>query len=222
MAVQSKQLVVLTVAMGVLLLKKRKPKKSRVIWVVKDRTCLWNSALSTTHFISDHDFIRTYRLSRSAMEFLAQHLFPSMARANTKFRSAVPDSLRILIGVDRLANGHTFYTLSRLYNVAESTSKKIVKEFVHAVVEFLAPVWIRMPTSAHELKALADSFASRRGLPNIIGAVDGSHIILKRPDGASLAFRNRKGFDSIVAQVLLSLQTAVLISVLTQVDSFRE
>lgn len=59
-----------------------------------------------------------------------------------------------------------------------------------------------MPDPARQTD-IAASFQLSCGLPNIIGIIDGTHIRLSAPVGGDPDYINRKGFPSVVLQVIV-------------------
>ena len=55
-----------------------------------------------------------------------------------------------------------------------------------------------------EWKALADEFAEHWNFPNCIGAIDGKHIVMKRPINSGLYYFNYKGTFSVVLLALVN------------------
>lgn len=64
----------------------------------------------------------------------------------------------------------------------------------------LAPHFIRWPT-AEEANEVHAGFARNRGFPQVLGAIDGTHIRIAAPAENHEAYINRKGFHSIQLQV---------------------
>ena len=61
--------------------------------------------------------------------------------------------------------------------------------------------FIRWPDTG-ERAAIAQSFATKNTFPSIIGAIDGSHILIIAPNEYAENFINGKSFHSIVLQVV--------------------
>jgi len=51
-----------------------------------------------------------------------------------------------------------------------------------------------------------ERFANIRGMRNILGATDGSHIAIKAPVDEPSAYVNRKGFHSVMSQAVVDSQ----------------
>ena len=184
--------------------------RPRSCWVFVDRSQMWFTSLSASNSMPDSDFKRTYRVSRSTFQYLCEQLCPHVQRTTTVMRECIPAELLVAITIDRLANGHTFWTLRRLYNVSPAACKNAFDSVVHFIEQILAPIWICFPTDPMKLASLAATFMVRAGLPNCVGAVDGTHIKVKRPDADSLAYRNRKQYDSIVMQAIFASDCSIL------------
>lgn len=64
------------------------------------------------------------------------------------------------------------------------------------------PKYIRKPTG-DRLQTIIQTFEDQCGLPQVGGAIDGSHIPIKAPTDEPDAYYNRKGFHSIVLQAVV-------------------
>ncbi|XP_050516925.1 putative nuclease HARBI1 [Diabrotica virgifera virgifera] len=68
------------------------------------------------------------------------------------------------------------------------------------IIGQLLPQYIRWPNMQNHLRSANVFEARSRGIPGVIGAIDGCHIPIKQPDGNAVDFYNRKGFHSIILQ----------------------
>lgn len=66
----------------------------------------------------------------------------------------------------------------------------------------LASHFIQWPQGAKVLE-VQEEFEAVSGFPNVIGAIDGSHVEIKAPYEGSQAYINRKGYHSIHIQVIV-------------------
>jgi len=64
----------------------------------------------------------------------------------------------------------------------------------------LAPSFIQWPRDAKALQVM-EEFERSSAFPNVIGAIDGTHIKIRAPIKDDQAYINRKGYHSIHVQV---------------------
>ena len=118
---------------------------------------------------------------------------------------AVTVEERVAITVWKLATNAEYRTLSALFGVGISTVGTIVIETCSVITEHLFPRYVTIPTG-NRLTEVIDGFKTRWGFPQVIGAVDGSHIPILRPSESATDYFNRKSFHSIIIQGVVDFQ----------------
>lgn len=66
--------------------------------------------------------------------------------------------------------------------------------------------YIRFPYDAVDQPNIKMQFAAIAGFPNVIGAIDCTHIAIKAPSEEEFAYVNRKHFHSINVQIICDAQ----------------
>ncbi|KAL1487935.1 hypothetical protein ABEB36_015318 [Hypothenemus hampei] len=85
------------------------------------------------------------------------------------------------------------------FNISKSSVERIITK-VAVFLSNLSPEVIQWP-DADEKRQIEEKFRSN-GFPNVIGAVDGSHIKIDKPEQDPDSYLNRKGYYSIQMQVV--------------------
>ena len=116
---------------------------------------------------------------------------------------------RVAIILWCLATPAEYRTIAHLFGVARSTVCETVRETCQAIVTVLKGKCIRFPSCDH-LDAIVDGFKTRWGIPQCVGAVDGSHIPICGPKENHTDYYNRKGYYSIVLQGLVDYRYCFL------------
>lgn len=98
-----------------------------------------------------------------------------------------------------------FLLLASLHGISQSSVSRIVK-CVSRALALLLPLFIKFPESVEEISEAKNNFYSVASFPNVIGAIDCTHVRIKSPIkklGTKLAghYINRKQLYSINVQV---------------------
>ncbi|KAJ3580793.1 hypothetical protein NHX12_020960 [Muraenolepis orangiensis] len=173
-------------------------RRSPIAWAHPRSLYWWDSIVPD---FSPHEFMQNFRVSRESFDYICNRLNDVIGRRNTNFRLCVPLRKRVAIAIWKLATGSEYRTISHLFGVGWSTVYNCVREFCDAVIMVLLPVHITMP-DAGKLEEMA-TFNNRWRAPPCVGAIDGSHIPVIAPEECAPEYYNRKGWHSIVLQVVV-------------------
>ena len=92
-----------------------------------------------------------------------------------------------------------------MFGLGRSTVCKIVLETCHAIAIHLLPQYVQIP-NGDRLKEIVEGFETFWGFPQAVGAIDGSHIPIIRPDESASDYYNRKGYYSIIMQAMVDFR----------------
>lgn len=150
-------------------------------------------------------FKRFVRVSRETCEFLCQTLgqFNRMHLRNpsTGGKLEMPIEKQVLMTLKYLASQETTLQISHLFGVTEYAFLKHKNNVIDTIYENLMDRFIVWPDS-NELAAIANNFDNMgtRHFPNVVGAIDGSHIPIEPHVENPQAYFNRKKFHSVILQ----------------------
>jgi hypothetical protein len=96
-----------------------------------------------------------------------------------------------------LATGNTFISLHYEYLLDATTRSEIVRDTCNAIWECLKQAYMSARNKNDWIRT-ANYFYERTNFPNCIGAVDGKHIRIRKPNESGSQFFNYKKFYSTV------------------------
>ena len=83
-------------------------------------------------------------------------------------------------------------------------SNRSIQLNCRSIINLLYHIFFQIPHDEDGWRDIAKVFQCRWHYPNCIGALDGKHVRIKKPDNAGSTFFNYKGFHSIVLMALVS------------------
>jgi hypothetical protein len=117
----------------------------------------------------------------------------------------MPIEIQVAIVLQRLANLMGYRQLENTFGIGQGSVANFTNRFITAVLDNLRHV-ISWPRD-EEMQQVIEGFAPpelRMRIPNVIGAIDGSHIPISWPRlEYHQRYINRKGFYSIVLMAIV-------------------
>ncbi|CAB5377136.1 unnamed protein product [Rhizophagus irregularis] len=161
--------------------------------------------------MQDFEFKRHFRLTRSTFEWLCCKIIPHLKREITgpgivglAWEQKVGASLWFL------ATGECFRSIGNRFGMGESTFSYALRDFINVIVTKFLAEKIVFPNTESEINEITNGFKGTGRIPNVIGAIDGSHIPIKAPHLFPIDYFNRKGFYSIVLQAVVDHKKSFL------------
>lgn len=199
-----------TQELEVALLHKKRRQRRRKAWVLA-RCDYWIKGTLNGQYLQDPEFQKTFRISRNSFEQLHAllgmfrdgfaNVEPYITLQDTHFRLATPSRVRLLAFLYHIALGAPYTAVSHQFALGKSTVSKIVHDVANAILAHMWAVYIRLP-SVEEAQQSIKEWKKTTGIPGIVGAIDGTHIAIKKPANraAPEVYFNRKAFYSINVQ----------------------
>ncbi|XP_064482741.1 uncharacterized protein LOC135395483 [Ornithodoros turicata] len=173
------------------------PHKKRVIWTKQLNTDWWDSIVC--HIFDAAQWRENFRMTRENFCQLVAAVMPFMSPESNYVRPPIPVDKRVAIAVYKIASCAEHRIVANQFGVHKSTVKKFVYLFCVTVKRHLAKKYIKMP-SAQEATRIAERFEEKCHLPQIFGAIDGTHVPITAPKKGYRDFTNRKCWSSYNVQ----------------------
>ena len=153
----------------------------------------------------DFEFKRHFRLTRSTFEWLCCEIIPLLRRNSNESDNIIGLAWEQKIGASLwfLATGECFRSIGNRFGMGISTFSYALRDFIHVIIENFLAEKIIFPSTESEINRIENGFKKLGKIPNVIGAIDGSHIPIKTPHLFSVDYFNRKDFYSIVLQAVV-------------------
>ena len=161
--------------------------EARQIRIIKPR-------MDPLNFYSDNDFYKRFRMTKHSARFLIELVGDELETQR------LPGSFKVLSALHMMAAGCMQSTTGNLMGISQSCQSKTLHTFLDALLPHRRNI-VRFPD---DLIAVKRAFNELSGMPNIIGAVDGTHVHIKKPSGVPNPeiYYNRKSQTSINTQVV--------------------
>ena len=174
---------------------------ARIAWVLP-RPQFWFSNMLQSNVL-DMWWKENFRVSRETFHFICTAVGPIIQRQNTILRT------RAAIGLWRLATGDCYRSCGLMFGIAKSTAIGICRDFVQALCQ-LKDRFIKFPNTEAAVKEKIEGFREKSNFPNVVGAIDGTHIPIRAPKINHEDYFNRKHYYSFVVQGVIDASGSYL------------
>ena len=122
------------------------------------------------------------------------------------YATDIPEFEKLALTIRYLATGESYTSLSCQFRVGRSTISKFLPEVCRAIQDEFTREYLKCPTTPDQWKELEREFRIRWNVQHALGALDGKHVVLKKPKNSGALYHNYKGFFSIVMLALVDGQ----------------
>ncbi|KAL6486323.1 hypothetical protein MHYP_G00057150 [Metynnis hypsauchen] len=148
----------------------------------------------------DDSLISRFRFPRAVLLELCAELGPVLERETAR-SCALPVPLQVLTVLGFLATGSFQRELADRWGISQSSLSRAMPAVLDGII-CMSARYIKFPYDAVDQANIKAQFAAIAGFPNVIGAIDCTHIALKAPSEEEFAYVNRKHFHSINVQII--------------------
>ena len=176
---------------------RRKLRKKKIAWAF-ERPQFWFEHMVLSHY-ENNMWREHFRISRQTFRFVCDLVRPHLGRQDTNMRRAIPVEKRVAVALWRLATGNSYRSTGLVFGVGRCTALNLKDEFCSALL-MSAKDFIKFPKGEAETRRAIEAFQEISFFPQVVGAIDGSHIPIITPKNYPNDYYNKKQFHSIVLQ----------------------
>lgn len=159
--------------------------------------------------LSNRELIKRYRLDREGILFLTNLVRPKLVRPTQNNHVLTPEQ-KIIILLRYLATGKMQLCNADDLGVSQQTVSRVISETLDALCDYdVLTRFIKFPDN-EQLQEMKDEFREIAGFPDIVGAIDGTHIRIVRPKEFEAEYVNRKRYHSINCQVVFDAKYRII------------
>ena len=159
----------------------------------------YDADLNTSKDLDPNYWIAHYRMGRETFEYVCRNVYDYIVKEELNMRETIPVPKRVGIAIWWLANGGSYRSVGQTFGVSPSIVGRITKDFVGALVH-LRNEFISWPQTQEQCIRSVDTFKDLSPLPNLFGAIDGTHIEIMAPENSTVDFFDRKQRYSLGCQ----------------------
>ena len=117
-------------------------------------------------------------------------------------RAPISVEKQVAVTLYYLSDEGRYRKVANAFGISRSSVSKVVRNVSFVITKHLGPKYISLPETEEEVKYLAERFEEKRGFPQCIGAIDGTHVFIKIPSKIPADFMNRKNRYSLNVQAV--------------------
>ena len=170
-------------------------------WTLPRPVESWFEIHYTDRTIPGDYFRRLLRMNRESFDLLLNVIRNRLTRQNTILRNCLTPEKVLACGLLRLAHGNSYETIEPALNVGRTTATEACQDVVEALYE-MRNEYIKFPTTVAETMRCIETFTDKSRLPNIVGAIDGTHIKIISPRDSAVDYFSRNQQHDFIIQAV--------------------
>ena len=158
--------------------------------------------------LTDDELFQSTRFPRQAVYELIDLLHDDLQR-QTERSHAVPVETQVLAALQFYSSGSFQWMLGQSIGLSQASVSRVITGVTEALYK-VADRIITFPTTRQKITDNKQAFSAIAGFPNVIGAIDCTHIPIKSPSSNEEAYVNRKGVHTINVQAVCDANMRLL------------
>ncbi|XP_041039649.1 putative nuclease HARBI1 isoform X2 [Carcharodon carcharias] len=158
--------------------------------------------------MSEELCVRRLGFSKEAIGRLCEILKDDL-KPSSKCLTALTVPMKVTIALNFFACGSLQSDTGDMCNISQSAARTCIHQVTEAIFR-RASDFIHFDMSPVRMKERSLAFYEIAGFPEVIGAIDGTHVPLKPPKDQPVSFVNRKGFHSLNVMIVCDAQMKIL------------
>lgn len=162
----------------------------------------------TVPMLQDEAFRSTFRVPRHVAAHLTAHFAEAYKPSPHNADRAAPAALQVAVALYRMGRTHSVTDVARQFGIAEGSVINFSDRFARMVVDRFEKEYIKLPTR-EEFDALSWGWRFLGPIRGVIGALDGTLVIIPCPQDEPDLYFCRKGFHALNFQVMVDYKYRV-------------
>ncbi|CAI5479010.1 unnamed protein product [Closterium sp. Yama58-4] len=139
-----------------------------------------------------------FRINRAILEHIKVGMRHCMEPVVERTRITIDTAL--LVAINYLASGISYVDMSYMFDISKTLCHELIDIFLKEFPAVYKADWVRFPTR-DELQEMEAEFCAIKGVPVVVGAIDGTHIYMKGMEGHQAEYWTRKSTYAMQLQV---------------------
>ena len=153
---------------------------------------------------NDKQFLKRFRFDRNGVIEICDMVRDNM-EPDTSFGGAIPLEIRVCAALRYYATvGSLQLGVGDMFGISQSSVCRFVWDFSYSFVRHLNNV-ITFPEGVL-VDQQRENFFNVTQIPNVLGAIDCTHVLIQKPSEFPHSFVNRKGWPSINVQAVCDFE----------------
>lgn len=150
--------------------------------------------------VIDQEWKDNFRMNKANFLKLCDELRPFIEKKSTNMRQCIETERQVALTLYYLSDEGHLRKTANAFGIARSTASVIIRRVCYVISFHLGPKYIKLPLKEVEVNQKVANFYNAFGVPQCIGAIDGTHIDIKAPKSSPTDYINRKSRYSLNVQ----------------------
>ena len=165
------------------------------VWVLHRDQFMFEELIAGN--LPDETWHQNFHVSRKTFFKICDVVRSELSRQDTNMRPSVSLEKRVAVALNRLATGSCYTACGLGYGLPKSTANVVKNEFCD-ILRRKAANYIKFPRTEEEAKKVMGEFERISSFPQVVGALDSTHLKIIAPKQNKYDFLGKKIFYSVL------------------------